>query len=441
MSGRTPFPVRLVLIAMTLAVGCGCGGGGNPGGGGGGTGSISSVTATCAETTLPVGLMDLCSAQVHGTGSFNTAVTWSTTAGSITSGGVLTLPTAPGIATVTATAVGDTSKSDSATITVTAAQHAGFTYYGMNHVSWSAGEYSSAAGSDSEDALAATGTPWAGVLVTWYQADAHATTIAPQSYSPTDNDVISAITELHSKGVKVMLKPHVDALDGSWRGTFQPSDVNAWFASFTNFIVHWAQLAQAQGVELLCFGTEYTMLTGASNLARWTSVINTIRSNYSGPLTYAANATFGGDEFTSVAFWNQVDVIGLDAYFPLTNHNDPTLAELVQAWSNNRNGENIVAAVENFAGAHPGQPVIFTEIGYRSLAGANSAPWDWSVSGTADPMEQQLCYEALYEVWSQHGSAMTGNFWWAWPVPVPGAADTDYNPRSKPAQTVLENWN
>jgi len=36
---------------------------------------------------------------------------------------------------------------------------------------------------------------------------------------------------------------------------------------------------------------------------------------------------------------------------------------------------------------------------------------------------------------------MTGNFWWAWPVPAPGSGDTDYNPRNKPAQTVLENWN
>ena len=432
--------LRAGAVLLTGLLFTGCGGGNNDGGGGGG-GSITSVTVSCAEASLPVGLIDPCSAAVHGTGTFNSAVTWSTNAGSVTSGGVLTLPTLPGPATVKATAVGDTSKSGSATITVTAAQHAAFTYHGVTHVSWGAGEYASAAGATSEDALAATGTEWAGVLVTWYQANATDTTIAPQSYSPTDNDVISAITELHARGMKVMLKPHVDALDGSWRGTFDPSDKDVWFASFTNFIVHWAQIAQAHGVEMLCFGTEYALLTGSANLARWTSVINTIRSNYTGPLTYAANATYGGDEFTSVAFWNQVDVIGLDAYFPLTNHNDPTLAELVQAWSNNRSGENIVASVENFAGAHPGKPLIFTEIGYRSLSGANTAPWDWSVSGTVDPMEQQDCYEAMYEVWSQHPTVMTGNFWWAWPVPAPGSGDTDYNPRNKPAQTVLENWN
>lgn len=432
---RVASAVLLVLLALLP----GCGGGNNQGGGGGG-GSITSVTVSCAEATLPVGLIDPCSAQVHGTGAFNTAVTWSTTGGTVTSDGLVTLPSAPGSVTVKATAVGDSSKSDSVHVTVEAAQHAAFSYHGVTHVSWNSGEYASPDGATSQDALAATGTGWAGVLVTWYQANATATTISPQSYSPTDNDVISAITELHSKGVKVMLKPHVDALDGSWRGTFQPSDPDAWFASFTNFIAHWALIAQAQGVEMLCIGTEYAQLTGNSNLARWTNVINAIRADYTGALAYAANATYGGDEFTSVAFWDQVDVIGLDAYFPLTNHNDPTLAELVAAWSNNRNGENIVAAIENFAGAHPGKPLIFTEIGYRSVAGANTAPWDFSMPGAVDLMEQQDCWEAMYQVWSQHTSAMNGNFWWAWPVPAPGSGDTDYNPRNKPAQTVLQNW-
>lgn len=427
------------LTTLLSAVFLNCGGGSNGGGGGGG-GTITSVTVTCPEASLPVGLIDTCSATVHGTGTFSNAVSWSTTGGTISASGVLSLPTAPGSVTVKATSVADTSKSGSFNVTVTAAQPAGFTYHGVSHVSWSAGEYAGSSGTTSQDALAATGVGWAGVLVTWYQADAGASSIAPASYSPTDNDVIAAITELHSKGMKVMLKPHIDATDGSWRGTFNPTDKDAWFASFTSFIVHWAQLAQAHGVELLCFGTEYARLTDSTNLARWTSVINTIRANYTGPLVYAANATYGGDEFTSVAFWNQVDVIGLDAYFPLTNHSNPTIAQLIQAWSSNRNSENIVAAVENFAGAHPGKPVIFTEIGYRSVTAANTAPWDFTMPGAVDIMEQQSCWEAMYEVWSQH-SSLHGVIWWAWPVPAPGSGDTDYNPRNKPAQTVLQNWN
>jgi hypothetical protein len=435
-----PRLVSRASVALLLCVAClSCGGGGNGGGGGGST--ITSVTVTCPESSLPVGLSDQCSVSVQGTGNFSSAVNWTTTAGTVSATGLLTLPNSPGSATVRATSVADSTKSGSVTVTVTAAQHAAFTYHGATHVSWNAVEYSTATGTASQDALAATGTGWAGVLVTWYQANKDATSITAANNSPTDNDVIAAITELHSKGVKVMLKPHVDGADGSWRGTFTPSDVDAWFASYTNFITKYAILAQAQGVEMLCFGTEFVQLSGSANSARWASVIATIRANYTGPLTYAANATYGGDEFTSVSFWNLVDVIGLDAYFPLTNHSDPTIAELVAAWSNNKNGEDIVSAVQNFAGAHPGKPLIFTEIGYRSLAGTNTAPYDFTLSGAVDNMEQQDCFEAMYEVWSQHTFVMNGNFWWAWPVPAPGTGDTDYNPRDKPALTVLENWN
>jgi hypothetical protein len=342
--------------------------------------------------------------------------------------------------TLTATSVADSTKSGSAALSVMSPSKAGFSYEGITHVSWQANEYNTGTGTASQDALAATGATWAGVLVTQYQANATAYTIAPSSGTPSDAAVIAAITELHNKGVKVMLKPHVDGSDGSWRGTFTPTDLNAWFASFTTFITHYAQLAQANNVEMLCFGTEYVQLSKA-NLTNWTNVINAIRAVYSGPLAYAANATYGGDEFTSVVFWSQIDVIGLDAYFPLTNQSDPTLAQLVAAWSSNKDGNNWVATVVNFAGAHPTKPVIFTEIGYRSFAGTNEAPYDYSATGSADDSEQQNCFEAMYEVWSQHTTSMKGNFWWAWPVPPPNvAADTDYNPRDKPAQMVLQNW-
>lgn len=321
-------------------------------------------------------------------------------------------------------------------------QKSGFQYKGITHVSWQSSEYNAAAATNSQDALAATGANWAGVLVTQYQANATATTIAPASNTPTDSAVIAAIRELRSNGLRVMLKPHVDLLDGDWRGNINPTDVDAWFASYTDFIVSYARLARDESVEMLSFGTELKVMTGAANRDRWIAVINAIRSagGYAGLLTYAANAAAAGDEFTSVSFWDQVDIIGLDAYFPLTDRNDPTVSQLVSAWSLNRWGENIVANVQNFANAHTPKSVIFTEIGYRSVDGANTAPWDFSRPGAADTGEQRDCYEAMYEVWSPQNSWMKGNFWWDWPVPVPAANDTDYNPRNKPAETVLRDW-
>jgi hypothetical protein len=429
----------LTLEAVSLATGCG--GGSSSDGGGLPPARIISVTVSCFATVLQPGQTSQCFSVVSGRGNYNSSVNWTATSGEISTTGLFIAPSTPGQVTITATSVADSSKSGTATITANPQRKSGFVYGGLTHVSWGTDEYSTAAGTASQDALAETGATWAGVLVTWYQPNATATTIAPNPNStPSDAAVIAAIQEFHNKGLKVMLKPHVDGADGSWRGTFQPSDVDAWFQSYTAFIEHFATLAQDNNVEMLCMGTEFVDLTVAANRDRWLAVIVAIRAIYTGPLTYAANATYGGDEFTSVSFWDQVDVIGLDAYFPLTDRNDPTLGQLVAAWSSNRNGENIVADVLNFAGAHPGKPVIFTEIGYRSASGTNTRPYDWSFSAPADNLEQQNCYEALYEVWSPESSVMKGDFWWAWSVPAPASGDTDYTPRQKPAQTVLQGW-
>ncbi|HKX33365.1 MAG TPA: hypothetical protein VJ302_37150, partial [Blastocatellia bacterium] len=328
-----------------------------------------------------------------------------------------------------------------------AQSRSGFEYNGIVHVSWWFNEYNNfdqptGAATDSRNALAATGANWAAVLVTQYVANGSANVIAPEpsgQKTPTDASLIVAIQDLRGKGMRVMLKPHVDSIDGTWRGQFTPSNVDAWFQSYTTFIVHYAQLAQQQGVQAFCMGTEFVTLSGAANRARWLNVISAVRAVYSGTLTYAANATYPADEFTTVSFWDALDVMGLDAYFTLTNQNNPTAAALVSAWTSNANGENIVATLQNFSNSR-GKPVIFTELGYKSVDGANTRPWDFGLSGAQDLNEQRDCYEAAFTVWSAQSSWMRGIFWWAWPVPAPASGDIDYNPRGKPADTVLRSW-
>jgi uncharacterized membrane protein len=323
-----------------------------------------------------------------------------------------------------------------------AQSQSGFQYNGIVHVSWWFDEYDSTAGGTSRAALRDTGSNWMGLLVTWYQQDASSNVIARHpdpNKDHTDARIRTAIRDARSRGLQVMLKPHVDALNGQWRGDFNPSNPAAWFQSYTQFILHYAQIAQEEGVELYCMGTEFKTISGSANRDRWVAVINAIRGAYGGPLTYAANATFPADEFTSVSFWDQIDIIGLDGYFTLTDQNNPTLAQLISAWTSNRFGENIVAAVQNFASSRQ-KPVIFTEIGYKSTDGTNREPWNFGLSGAVDTAEQRDCYQAAFTVWSQQSSWMRGFFWWAWPVPPPAANDGDYNPRSKPAETVLRTW-
>ncbi len=428
--------VAMVIAAALIACG---------GGGGGSTPppppsfTITGVTISCPEATLAQGLVEQCTASVQGTGDYNKTVTWQASGGTI-SAGLFTAPRSSGNVTITAKAAGDSTKSATATVNVTTPRKANLDYLGINHVSWSTDEYLQSAAATSENALAATGANYAGVLVTQYVATKTSTTIFPTQLTPSDAALTTAIQQLHSQGVKVMLKPHIDPQDGSWRGEFAPTDVNAWFAAYRGFILHYAELAQMTGADMLCIGTEFKTLTVSAYRTKWIDIITAIRGVYTGKLTYAANATAAGDEFTSVSFWDQLDALGLDGYFPLTSKNDPTISELLGAWKSNVYGQDIVSLVTNFASAYPTKPVIFTEIGYRSATGANKAPWDWSTSSTPDNLEQQNCYEAMLQTWTAPSSPVRGYFWWAWPVQAPGANDTDYNPRNKPAQTVLENW-
>jgi hypothetical protein len=317
---------------------------------------------------------------------------------------------------------------------------AGFAHNGITHVSWWHDEYGYPAGTASREALAATGASWVGLLVTWYMDARTSNAIVPNGdQSPDDAVLRQAIDELHAQGLRVMLKPHVDVRDGTWRAQISPSDPAAWFASYTAFLDHYTTIAAEENVGMLCIGTELASMSGAAYASQWSALIARIRGRYDGLLTYAANGVSAADEFTGVSFWPLVDRIGADVYTPLTSSSSPTRAELVAGWRRNRDGADMVAAFRNLQQAY-GKPFIMTEIGYRSADGANRAPWDWGASLPRDTQEQADCYAAFYEVWSRETSWMQGPFWWAWDVSPPGTADSGYNPRGKPAEDVLRQW-
>ncbi len=315
-----------------------------------------------------------------------------------------------------------------------------FEYAGITHVSWWHDEYSSPAATTSRSALEATGARWGGLLVTWYMETKSSNTIAPHPDQSNDDDgVLRAIDEMHALGLKVMLKPHVDVRDGTWRAQIVPPDPGLWFESYAAFLDHYVAIAAERRVEMLCIGTELASMSGSAHAAQWANLIARVRGRYAGILTYAANGVEPGDEFTSVSFWDRVDLLGADVYTPLTDKTNPTRAELAAGWRRNRYGHDMVATFTNFQRAY-GRPLVFTEIGYRSGDGANRTPWDWATSMVSDPAEQADCYAAMYEVWSGESSWMKGPFWWAWDVSPPAAGDTGYNPRGKPAEDALRQW-
>jgi len=78
------------------------------------------------------------------------------------------------------------------------------------------------------------------------------------------------------------------------------------------------------------------------------------------------------------------------------------------------------------------------ETGYRTgkaRTARRGRGWRWPRTRRSSD-----CYAALYEVFSKETSWMKGPFWWAWDVKPPTAGDTGYNPRGKPAEDVLKQW-
>lgn len=300
---------------------------------------------------------------------------------------------------------------------------------GMSYVVYSRDAYTTTDSDESLEALAKTGVNWVALIVTWYQQTYRGNSIDPDpAMTPTDESVVHAVETIHRLGMKVMLKPHVDPSDEHWRGEIQPTDVETWFGNYRAFIVHYAELARAHDVEMFCVGTELNSVTEKQYTAYWVSIIGDIRRIFGAEVTYAAN-WWPDSAWQDLGFLKELDYLGIDTYFPLTDKSDPTVPELMKSW------QSWASRMEEWQ-RMTGTRIVLTEIGYRDLNGASMRPWDWRAKGPEDQQEQADCYEATFGVlwgipWLQ------GMFWWAW---TPYKSTADYTPWGKLAEEVLRAW-
>ncbi|MBN2244852.1 MAG: hypothetical protein JW755_03300 [Candidatus Aminicenantes bacterium] len=305
---------------------------------------------------------------------------------------------------------------------------------GMAFPTWRAEQYGLPQSDESLKLLKEnTLTEWVQLVPTWYQQDKKSIEIMPDYSQNTarPETVRHAIQFAHSLGMKVMLKPHVDAFKGDWRGTFQPDDPEKWFISYKEMITEYALMAQEENVEILSVGCEFLELTKPEFTDAWKEIITAVRGLYSGPLVYSANWSI---EYLHIEFWNKLDFVGIDAYFELTDKKDPTLEELLSAW------EPYLSEIQSFYEKW-NLPILLTEIGYRSLDGGNMQPWNWEIQGSVDPAEQALCYQSVIRTF-EGKPWFAGIYWWNWePDPtLGGPSDTGYTPQKKPAEIILKRW-
>jgi hypothetical protein len=227
-------------------------------------------------------------------------------------------------------------------------------------------------------------------------------------------------------GLKVALKPHVDAKDVRARSLIHSRDPQRWFAAYRVMMGHYARLAAEERADMLVIGTELFLMSGNAHRAQWERVIKEARAVYPGPMTYAAN-WYG---VPKVSFWDKLDYIGVDGYFPLLSGGPK--------WAMKLEWEAYKPLIALEAAGH-GKPVLFTEFGIASQKGAQRKPWEWTDFGPLDLQVQKNYFESFLEVFGTE-SWFAGIWQWGWEInpDAGGPADKSMTVQGKPALESLK---
>ena len=237
------------------------------------------------------------------------------------------------------------------------------------------------------------------------------------------------------QGIKVMLKPQIWMMSG-WVGHMDfdnEKDWKIWETSYEKFIMQMVDIANEEGVELLCVGTEFE-IAAVKRPQYWKGLIKKVRAKYDGKLTYAAN----WDKFEKITFWEDLDYIGIDAYFPLVNEKTPSIDALKSAW------KMPLSKIEKLYNQTK-VPILFTEFGYMSVDGSAYNTWELEKKIQSLPineMAQVNSLEALFETfWEKDWWA--GGFLWKWYPDIKGKEKEYaryYTPQGKAAEKCIEKW-
>ncbi len=271
--------------------------------------------------------------------------------------------------------------------------------------------------------------------------------VIPYAFSPENSEIVfdhpqqwrgekktgvcEQISSARIMGLQIMVKPHIWVRGQGWAGEFEldsEKEWQDWEQSYSRYILTYAEVADSLNVDMFCIGTEYRKAVVARP-EFWKQLISQVREIYSGPITYAAN----WDNFHRVTFWAELDYIGIDAYFPLSEVIKPDIDDLNAGWTDHRDALRNVSRIYD-------KPILFTEFGYQSVEGAAGNHWEANTD-IIDLGIQEIAYQSLFEVfWSEEWFA--GGFLWKWHFKDArgGPQDSGFTPQGKPAARTIRNW-
>jgi mannan endo-1,4-beta-mannosidase len=243
----------------------------------------------------------------------------------------------------------------------------------------------------------------------------------------TDDEIRRAIELARQNNLKIILKPVVNVLDGTWRswikfetldGEIDMQAWDKWWTDFRLFLLHYASIAEETGCEMYCLGCE--MGSTEPFEGRWRCLIADIRQIYNGAITYDTNH---GEE-DKIAWWDAVDVISISAYYPIGTDNVELALQddLSKVPPSDSSVEALKRRLEptkeiiRKVSKEFDRPVFFIELGMCSARGCSAAPWTHNDPNMIyDGDEQKRFYQAMFEsFWDEPW--FLGYAWWDWPT-------------------------
>lgn len=253
-------------------------------------------------------------------------------------------------------------------------------------------------------------------------------------YEDNRRAVREMVAQAHARGMRVLVIPHLWVETGGWRGEMDPGSSEGWAAyqdSYRRFVLAWARDAAAAGADAFSIGVECKSWSGRFG-GTWRALITDVRRVFPGYLTYSAN----WDEADAVLFWDQLDFIGINAFYPLADHEGATFEEYVAGARAARDSVAELAGVLEM-------PVVFVELGYTTRRDAAVEPWLWPddmQEVVVDEAEQARALLASWRVFLPE-PWFAGSFIWRYYADLDDVSQEaiwGFSPHGKRAESVME---
>ena len=268
-------------------------------------------------------------------------------------------------------------------------------------------------------------------------SDLHGTGISLSFEAPfgeTRAAIVRSVGQAHARGQRVLVVPHLWIESGEWRGELDPGTDEAWAEwarNYRAFLLTWAEVARDAHADMLSVGVELRSWLTTAHAASFAPILQDARRAYPGLLTYAGN----WDDIEQTVILGELDVIGLNAFFPLAERDGASFEELAEG------GRGVRDKLKQLAELWQ-KPILFNEFGYTTRANATVRPWEWPDKMShvrADQAAQADGYRALLSAFIDE-PWFAGFFMWrlyANPDDMSQEAEWGFSPRGKQAELVL----